>query len=204
MKTKNLLLTSLFGASIFFIACTKEAVSPQQEVVSNTNTTNASGNSTSSFSGRQTVTAVCNANAYNIALESITQINSGWEWVWSVQNPNPGNGSNGTVQNLSHWGMQFGSCFSLSSVVSAAYSGDGSNWISFTPSYSTDPSQGCLTSPVLKFDYGTTGSQRSYYKLVVNQAYVAGTSSGYFKSGNNTGCCTFSFPGIACSAIVEE
>jgi hypothetical protein len=28
-----------------------------------------------------------------------------WEWIWSIQNPNPGNGTNGTVQDLSHWGI---------------------------------------------------------------------------------------------------
>ena len=34
--------------------------------------------------------AACNPNAYAITLESKTLVNGNWEWVWSVQNPNPG------------------------------------------------------------------------------------------------------------------
>lgn len=140
----------------------------------------------------------CNSNAYTVILESRTYENGNWVWIWSVQNSNPGNGSNGTVQNLSHWGMQFGACMAISSVVGAAYSGDGSNWTSFSPSYQVDPSQGCMTTPVLKFNYGTTGSVKSYYKLIINTEMPTGTSTAYYKSGSNTGCCTFSFTGIGC------
>jgi hypothetical protein len=137
-------------------------------------------------------------------LESRTPINGGnWEWIWSVQNPNPGNGGGGTVQNLSHWGMQFGSCIVWSSVLSAAYSGDGITWTAFTPLYQVDPSQSCMTSPVLKFDFGTIGSAKSYYKLVVSQDYSVGVVPGYYKSGANTGCCVFNFNGISCPYIVE-
>lgn len=142
----------------------------------------------------------CNPNAYIITLESRTPVNGNWEWIWSVQNPNPGNGGGGTVQNLSHWGMQFGSCFDWTSVVSAAYSGDGTTWTDFTPLYQVDPSQSCVTTPVLKFDFGTTGSTKSYYKLVVSQDYPVGVTPGYYKSGANTGCCIFNFSGISCFA----
>jgi hypothetical protein len=55
-----------------------------------------------------------------------------------------------------------------------------------------------MTTPVLKFDFGTNGSAKSYYKLVVNMDYPAGPSPAYYKSGNNTGCCTFTFNGIGC------
>jgi hypothetical protein len=142
--------------------------------------------------------AVCNPYAYIITLESKTLVNGNWEWTWSVQNSNPGNGGGGTFQDLSHWGMQFGSCFIWSSVVSAAYSGNGTTWISFTPVYQVDPSQNCMTTPVLKFDFGTNGSAKSYYKLVVSQNYPVGWVPGYYKSGANTGCCTFNFTGIGC------
>jgi hypothetical protein len=147
---------------------------------------------------------ICNPNAYTITLESRTLVNGYWEWVWSVRNPNPGNGNNGTAQDLSHWGMQLGSCVSLSSVISAASSRDGSNWIGLTPAYQSDPSQGCMTSPVLKFDFGTSGTAKSYYRLVVNQDFTEGLVPGYYKSGNNTGCCTFNFTGISgCGGPVE-
>ena len=146
----------------------------------------------------------CNPNAYTITLESHSQVNGNWEWVWSVQNPNPGNGKNGTVQNLSHWGMELGTCVNWSSVVGAAYSSDGSTWTGFTPSYQSDPSQGCMTTPTLKFDFGTTGSAKSYYRLVVNRDFTAGPVQGYYKSGVNTGCCTFVFSGISgCGGPVE-
>lgn len=143
-------------------------------------------------------TESCNPNAYIIILESRTLVNGNWEWVWSVQNSNPGNGNGGTVQDLSNWGMQFGSCFVWSAVVGAAYSNNNIDWTGFTPSYSSDPSQSCLTTPVLKFDYGTTGSAKTYYRLILNQEYPVGDSFGYYKSGNRTGCCTFSFSGVGC------
>ncbi len=155
-----------------------------------------------SLSGREPGT--CNPNAYIIILVSETFVNGNWEWIWSVQNSNPGNGNNGTIQDLSHWGMQFRSCFIWSSVVSAAYSGNAITWTSFTPEYRTDPSQNCLTTPVLKFDFGTTGSAKSYYKLVVSQDYPAGSVPGYYKSGANTGCCIFNFTGIGCPGGQEE
>lgn len=146
----------------------------------------------------------CNPNAYTITLESHTQIDGNWEWVWSVQNLRPGNGKDGTVQNLSHWGMELGNCVNWSAVVGAAYSGDGLTWTDFTPSYETDPSQGCMTTPLLKFDFGTSGTARSYYRLVVNQDFTEGPVQGYYKSGANTGCCTFTFMGISgCGGPVE-
>jgi hypothetical protein len=147
----------------------------------------------------------CNPYAYTVLLESKTPLENGtWEWVWSVQNPNPGNGSNGTAQDLSHWGMAFESCFNFSHIVDAAYSADGFNWTSFTPYNEVDPSQACYTGPVLKFDYGTTGSNKSYYRITVNSFYRTGLQSGYYKSGGNTGCCTFDFFGVRCASPEEE
>ena len=145
----------------------------------------------------------CNPDAYTITLESRTQINGNWEWVWSILNSNPGNGNNGTAQDLSNWGMQFGSCVDWTSVVGAAYSENGMNWTSFAPSYEVNPSQGCLTGPVLKFDFGTSGGAKSYFRLIVNQEYGESLALGYYKSGGNTSCCTFSFTGIGCSGTIE-
>lgn len=100
--------------------------------------------------------------------------------------------------------MQLAGCVNLSTLVSAAYSSDGQNWTGFTPSYQPDPSQGCMTDPVLKFDFGTLGTAKSYYRLVVSQDYTIGDAIGYYKSGNNTGCCTFNFIGIGgCGGPVE-
>ena len=145
----------------------------------------------------------CNPDAYAITLESKTQVNGNWEWVWSVQNLNPGNGSGGTVQDLSHWGMQLGSCIDFSSIIGGATSEDGVKWTSFIPAYRSDVSQGCMGAPVVKFDYGTTGSVKSYYKLIVNRDFQQGLVAGYYKSGSVTSCCTFLFTGFTCGAPEE-
>jgi hypothetical protein len=145
----------------------------------------------------------CNPDAYTITLESKTLVNGNWEWVWSVQNPNPGNGSNGTVQNLSHWGMQLGSCIDFSTIIGGATSPDGVKWTSFVPTYRSDASQGCMGAPVVKFDYGTSASDKSYYKLIVDRDLQQGLVPGYYKSGSVTSCCTILFMGFACGAPQE-
>jgi hypothetical protein len=144
---------------------------------------------------------VCNSSAYTVILESRTQVNGNWEWIWSITNNNPGNGSNGTAQDLSNWGMQLGTCVDWTSVLGAAYSADGTNWTVFTPSYQVNPSQGCLSTPVLKFDFGTSGNAKSYYRLTVNQDYEEGYVLGYYKSGSKTSCCTVNFIGMGCGPV---
>lgn len=171
-----------------FINEDKAAVIPEQSVV---------------FAKAGPSAGTCNPNAYVVTLESRTQVNGNWEWVWSVRNPNPGNGNNGTAQDLSNWGMQLGSCVNFASVIGAAYSANGISWINFSPSYEVNPSQGCLTTPVLKFDFGTSGSAKTYYRLVVSENYEEGSVLGYYKSGSNTSCCTFNFTGIGCGGPIE-
>jgi hypothetical protein len=138
-------------------------------------------------------------NPYVITLESKTLVNGNWEWVWSVYNPNPGNGSGGTAQNLSHWGLLLGQCVDFSDIVDGATSTDGTTWTPFTPTNEVDPSQNCVTVPVLKFNVGTTGTDKTYYKLILDANYsVDPNAAGYFKSGANTGCCTLTYTGIGC------
>ncbi len=185
------------AATILIAACQrteqKELVNPQTGPASSDNYSRSGANE------------ACNPAAYYVVLESKTLLANGtWEWLWSIQNSNPGNGNNGTSQDLSNWGMQFGSCFSFASIVNAAYSANGTSWTSFSPTYGVDPSQGCLTTPVLKFDFGTSGSVKSYYRLIVSQDYIAYTTQGYYKSGSRTGCCTFTFTGIGCTGGQEE
>jgi hypothetical protein len=192
-----------FGAVILFAAsCQRESLNEKTTVSKKENVVILTDKPVAV--AKKSGSGTCNPNAYTITLESHTLVNGNWEWIWSVQNPNPGNGNNGTSQDLSHWGMQVGSCVNLSSIVSGAYSSDGINWTNFTPSYQTDPSQSCMTIPVIKFDFGTTGGNKSYYRLVVNQDFTPGPVAGYYKSGVNTGCCTFSFTGIAgCGGPIE-
>jgi hypothetical protein len=145
-------------------------------------------------------------NPYSIILESVT--NNGdntWTWIWSVQNQRPGSGSNGSAQDLSNWGFGFGSCVSASNLVSAGYSANGSTWTDFTPQIAVDPSQTCFTRPALKFEFETTGNQKSWYRVVVNKDLpVNNAATGYYKSGTRTGCGTFTFSGIGCGDIIIE
>jgi len=202
MKTLRLLSIVSFTALLVFVACTEENLQAPASTSQDQPATRVVLYQRSANTSRIAETNAC--GAYTIALETVTQVGTNYEWVWSVVNNNPGNGTNSTYQNNSHWGMQFGSCFNWSSVVGASYSPDGTNWTSFTPVYAVDPSQDCLTTPVFKFDYGTTGTAPSYYKLVVNASYQVGTQFGYYKSGQRTGCCTFNFYGMGCPGTPNE
>ncbi len=202
MKTLRLLSIVLFAGLLLFAACKADEMKPPP-----TTTPEQPVNRVVLYQRSEATSRIGDVNAcgaYTIALESVTQVGSNYEWIWTVTNNNPGNGLNETYQNNSHWGMQFGSCFVWSSVVSGAYSGNGNSWIPFTPTYAVDPSQDCLTTPVMKFNYGTTGTAPSYYKLVVNRPYVVGYQFGYYKSGQRTGCCTFNFLGFGCPGSIEE
>src|SRR3954449_6257453 len=61
---------------------------------------------------------------------------------WTIQNTNPGNGKNGTFQDLSHL------CQRLNASVNPASRLSGG-------SYGPDKSQDCLSGNLLKFDQGT-------------------------------------------------
>ncbi len=192
-----------FGVSLMALiitACQRDS-SDITFVAPKENTSVATTGAASEQGQKNTAPEVCNPSAYTVTLESRTQVNGNWEWVWSIRNNNPGNGNNGTAQDLSNWGMQLGTCVDWTSVLGAGYSADGANWTVFTPSYLVNPSQGCLTTPVLKFDFGTSGSAKSYYRLIVNQDYEEGYVLGYYKSGSKTDCCTINFIGMGCGPV---
>lgn len=131
------------------------------------------------------------SEGYTVTLQSNSQDPEGnYEWVWAVTNPNPGNGTNGTLQDLSHWALILPSCVGQSNIRATAYSTDGISWQPLNASIGVDPSQNCYTGPVLKFDVGTSGSSTTYYKLTVDSYYNSGFVTGVFKSGKRTGCYT--------------
>jgi hypothetical protein len=146
---------------------------------------------------------------YLITLEStVANSNGTWTWTWSIENPNPGNGNGGTIQDLSHWSMKLNSCgiengANLSDVTAAAYSSNGTTWTSFTPSLQADPSmmKNCSinTGNVLKFDLGTSGAAKSYYRVTLSRDFgVNMEGEAFYKSGTKTKCGTICFPGIGC------
>src|SRR5262245_6617411 len=111
--------------------------------------------SLSSFKTKKKTTA---ATSYTITLVSIEKVNGNDVWTWTLQNTNPGNGSNGTLQNVSHWDLPL--CPAAeAALVSAEYSFDGINWVSVPIEMERDPSiRVCTTTDVLKFNAGTTGT----------------------------------------------
>jgi hypothetical protein len=135
-------------------------------------------------------------NEYDAQFISTQQTGANYEWVWSVSNPNYGNGLNGTMQNLSHWSLAISDMITINDIVSVAYSLDGINWTSLPVSFAIDKSQECYLGTVLKFDYGTSGTAPTYYKLVVNRDLPTGYSTTNFKSGQRTGCYNGTVLGI--------
>jgi hypothetical protein len=127
---------------------------------------------------------------------------------WRITNPCPGNGKNGTLQDLSHWSFTPGNCLvgnpeALLEAWVDTISGNGTAWVQVpVPLIAVDPS--CSEVPVVKFNYGTKRNKTSYYRLVVRGApngfWVSGPTTVYFKSGVNTGCCSLqsNILGIGC------
>ncbi len=187
MRKINLLLSIIFGM-LFIVGC-QNSTSLNEPVYKQTFAENTFG-----------------SEAYTITLVSHDKNADGnWEWIWTIKNNNPGNGNNGTIQNLSHWVMDPGACLMVEDIVSASYSGNGTDYTEIEGPYKfeSDPSFsntcGVETGNVFKFNFGTDGSNLSYYKLVVNKNFdIDPNAVAYLKSGNNTGCGTMTFNGIGC------
>lgn len=140
-------------------------------------------------------------NCDNYVVDVTTSIVAGNTLVtWSVKNNNPGNGSNGTSKDLSHWNLYLDPCIDFSKVLRVYMSTTGSilEETSFIPTNKPDPSQTCdATSNVIKFDLGTAGTNTTYYSLLLQGTnYQPGTNKGLFKAG--TGCCPKDITGITC------
>jgi hypothetical protein len=197
MKTTKLLMSAAIATLGFLAACekSKDVKTPL----------NAGSPVETTINARPPRTmGPCEPNAYMVTLINsnvIVETANGplYEWTWSVQNPAPGNGTNGTTQDMSHWGFPINACVDLSTLASAAYSGNGVDWTTFTPNVTVDISQACMTSAVLKFNYGTYGGNPSYYRIYTTVPYEIDMEAlAYYKSGSNTGCCVFAFDGMYC------
>jgi hypothetical protein len=120
-----------------------------------------------------------------------------YQWTWQVNNPNPGNGSNGTLQDISHWSIPFNAA-TEAALVSAEYSYDGVNWHSTSPVMDRDPSiRFCTGVDVLKFDIGTSGTAPTYYRVCLNQQFTVNAFAvSYIKTGGGQqGCNSYLFAG---------
>jgi hypothetical protein len=121
-----------------------------------------------------------------------------YQWVWTLTNPNPGNGLNGTNQDVSHWDIPLNEQ-AEAALVSAEYSYDGVTYFSANPEMRRDPSiRLCTTTDVLKFEAGTSGSAPTYFRLCLSAQFaVQPNSTSYIKTGGGqTGCNIFLFTGV--------
>ena len=201
---KKILFFSAMAVSLF-IGCEKNAdLSVEQKEAARVSAPSAIFSTTLPSTGESSC-----AGPYTITLETVISNGDGtYTWTWSAQNPNPGNGLNGTLQNLSHWNITLGTCVTLEDVLSAATSPNGTDWTAFTATYEVDnsyntPNCNLTTVNVLKFNLGTSGSAKSYYRLTIDKNVAVDPAvTAYYKSGAATKCGTFCFPGFGCE--VEE
>jgi hypothetical protein len=149
-----------------------------------------------------------NCGNYDVKL-TVTYESGTTVFVWKITNPNPGNGTGTTIQNLSHWDFVANACDdpnkgleqNWSDVVAAYYTTDPSTWTQIlpTPQIQPDPSiKACTTADLVKFDHGTSGSTPTYYKLVLAGSWDKANTTAWFKSGANTGCCSKTVEGVGC------
>jgi hypothetical protein len=150
----------------------------------------------SAFRTKQT----SNMDAYSIQLVSAsTDVNRGSnDWTWVLSNPNPGNGDNGTLQDVSHVSFPL-SASAEAALISAEYSYDGITWTSVGIAMDRDAGiKQCTSVDVLKFDVGTVGSAPLYVRIALADEFeVNPYANCYIKTGGGrNGCNTYHFAGI--------
>lgn len=150
----------------------------------------------SSFNQNSKIAAV---DSYVINLESKTQDGSNYVWEWKLYNPNPGNGSDGTLQDVSHWDIPL-SAAAEAALISAEYSTDGGiTWIPVSPEMDRDPSvRLCCQYDVLKFNVGTTGTDANLYRLVFSSDFDPNpNATSIIKTGGGLkGCNWYTYTGV--------
>ena len=140
-----------------------------------------------------------NVDAYSVQLISnSSDVSRGaFEWTWVLTNPNPGNGNDGTLQNVSHFDVVL-NADAEAALLSAEYSFDGITWVTLPIEVERDPAiRACTSVDVLKFNAGTVGSAPTYYRASFSQDFgINPYATSWIKSGNRTGCNMYYFAGI--------
>ena len=143
--------------------------------------------------------ATSNADAYSIQLltNAPDEARGVYEWTWILTNPNPGNGADGTLQDVSHFSIALNAA-AESALVSAEYSFDGITWISVPATLDRDPAiRQCTTNDVLKFDAGTVGGEPTYYRATFSEQFTANPyATSWIKTGSRSGCNLYFFTGV--------
>jgi hypothetical protein len=144
------------------------------------------------------------ATSYTITLVGIEKVGANDVWTWTLTNTNPGNGSNGTLQNVSHWDLPL--CPTAeAALVSAEYSFDGINWTSVPIEMERDPSiKVCTKEDVLKFNAGTVGTTPTYYRATFNRVLTVDPYAySYIKTGGGlAGCNIYTYTGVGCYDVI--
>jgi len=120
------------------------------------------------------------------------------QWTWELVNPNPGNGNNGTLQDVSHWDMALPPV-AEAALISAEYSRDGNTWHDVGIEMDRDPSiKACTSIDVLKFPVGTNGSEPVYFRVTFTQKFNFNAyATSYIKTGGGReGCNLYYFGGV--------
>jgi len=145
--------------------------------------------------------ANANVDSYQISLVDKTNDGANETWTWSLVNPNPGNGNNGTLQNVSHFDIVLNAA-SEAALVSAEYSFDGITWISVPTEIDRDPAiRACTTTDVLKFNAGTVGSEPTYYRATFSETFGTNPyATSWINSGSRTGCNMYFFSGVGAAS----
>ncbi len=137
-------------------------------------------------------------DSYSIQLTSKCLVGTCEQWTWVLTNPNPGNGNNGTLQDVSHFDIPL-TADAEAALVSAEYSFDGITWYSVPLSVDRDPTiRACTSVDVLKFDVGTIGTAPTYYRITFSDDFDASPwAKCYIKTGGGrTGCNMYYFTGV--------
>jgi len=153
----------------------------------------------SSFTTPKKPTKNAPLTAYSITLQGKQMVGTNEEWTWALTNPNPGNGDNGTLQDVSHWSMALPPA-AEAALVTAEYSNDGTNWHNLPVEVERDPSiRACTTIDVLKFNVGTNNTNPVYYRATFNKKFNQNPyASSWIKTGGGRmGCNMYYFVGIA-------
>src|SRR5687768_14854475 len=103
MKTKKFLFAGVLCAALGFYACQRDVDSKSSSIEERQ-------------SAKKPSTALEGCANYSVDA-TISYANGKTTVIWAVTNTNPGNGSNGTSQNLSHWDWFLPQCIDWSDVL---------------------------------------------------------------------------------------